>query len=159
MGFNAINNKKRIISSRVHDYFSNSDLRELQKIDKAYKWGRKILMMIDADMISNGWSYNSLVDIGNDSHWVVYEGGLQFFDEKGNSTTVLDEAKTLTFKIFTWGYNPVDYEDELGNKPNAKYKLLIDKKITVKSFKSNYYGYLKVLPILGVLLVLVVIKC
>ncbi|MET3047506.1 hypothetical protein, partial [Flavobacterium covae] len=146
LGFNAINNKKRLISARVHDYFSNSDLEELIEIDKSHKLGHTNLMMIDADMIDNKSSYNSLVDIGNDSHWVVYEGGLQFYDKNGKVTSVLDDVDSLTFRIFTWGYNPVDYKNEKG-KPmwdkNSVF-LLGNNRISVKSFKSNYYGYIEV---------------
>lgn len=145
LSFNAINNKKRPISGRVHDYFSHSDLEELQAIDKAHKWGRTILMMIDADMIDDKSSYNSLVDIGNDSHWVVYEGGLQLFDAKEKITTVLDNVYRLSFKIFTWGYNPVNQKDEFGEEANPKHKFIFEKqKISVESFKSNYYGYIEI---------------
>ncbi|MCX8523666.1 hypothetical protein OF897_06990 [Chryseobacterium formosus] len=146
LGFNAINNKKRLVSARIHDYFSNSDLEELQNIDKAYKLGHTILMMIDADMIDNKSSYNSVVDIGNDSHWVVYEGGLQFFDKNSKVTSVLDDVESLTFRIFTWGYNPVDYKNEKGKPMWDKDSvfLLGNNTISVKSFKSNYYGYIEV---------------
>lgn len=147
LGLNNINNKKRLVSARVHDYFSNSDLEELQKIDKSYKWGHTNLMMIDASMLEDEASYTSMADIGNDSHWVVYEGGLQFFDKSGAVTTVLDDVESLTFRIFTWGYNPATYKDADGNNPHSKYKLLSAKaglKIKVKSFKSNYYGYIEV---------------
>jgi hypothetical protein len=152
LGFNAINNKKRLLSARIYDYFSNSDLEELQEIDKNYKWGRTILMMIDADMIEDKSGYGSLADIGNDSHWVVYEGGLQFFDVKGNNTTVLKEVVSLSFRIFTWGRSPI----------TANFKSFVTKSditdskvlnlitptpktgIKVESFKSNYYGYIEV---------------
>ncbi len=148
LGFNSINNKKRLISSRIHDYFSDSDLEELQEINKLHKWGRTILLMIDADMINDNSSYNSLVDIGNDSHWVVYEGGLQFFDLKGNATTVLKEVASLSFKIFTWGRNPVNGEYKRINGSIDFDKDVINLKnkpgINVSSFKSNYYGYIEV---------------
>jgi len=147
LGLNAINNKKRLLSGRIHDYFSNADLEELQKIDKSHNAGHKNLMMIDASMLEDVSSYNSMVDIGNDSHWVVYEGGLHFFDKTGVATTVLDDVETLTFRIFTWGYNPATLKDAAGNNPHSKYKLLSAKsgmKISAKSFKSNYYGYIEV---------------
>ena len=148
LGFNAINNKKRLISARVYDYFSNSDLEELIEIDKNHKLGHTNLMMIDADMIDNKSSYNSLVDIGNDSHWVVYEGGLQFFDKNGKVITVLDDVETLTFRIFTWGRNPntamfKSYKTKSDILDNQVYNF-ITIGIKVKSFKSNYYGYIEV---------------
>ncbi|WP_376777383.1 hypothetical protein [Flavobacterium covae] len=141
-----IQQKKRPLGGRVYDYFSDSDLEKLIEIDKSHKLGHTNLMMIDADMIDNKSSYNSLVDIGNDSHWVVYEGGLQFYDKNGKVTSVLDDVESLTFRIFTWGYNPVDYKNEKG-KPiwdkNSVF-LLGNNRISVKSFKSNYYGYIEV---------------
>lgn len=105
-------------------------------------------MMIDADMIDDKSSYNSVVDIGKDSHWVVYEGGLQFFDKNGLVTMVLDDVETLTFRIFTWGRNP-----NTGEYKGVDKKTYFDKEviniqnlpgIKVKSFKSNYYGYIEV---------------
>ena len=148
LGFNAINNKKRLISARIYDYFSNSDLEELIKIDRSHKWGHTNLMMIDADMIDDKSSYNSLVDIGKDSHWVVYEGGLQFFDKNGLVTTVLDDVETLTFRIFTWGRNPKTGEYKGMDKKTYFDKEVINIQnlpgIKVKSFKSNYYGYIEV---------------
>lgn len=147
LGFNAINNKKRLISARIHDYFSNSDLEELLEIDRSHKWGHTNLMMIDSDMIDDKSSYNSVVDIGKDSHWVVYEGGLQFFDKNGNTTTVLDNVETLTFRIFTWGRNPKtgEYKNYFKKKDEKDKKLVdwIKKGISVKSFKSNYYGFIE----------------
>ena len=103
LGYNAINNKKRLVSARIHDHFSNSDLEELQKIDASHEKGHQNLMMIDADMISDKSSYNSFVDIANDSHWVVYAGGLQFFDKSGKETTVLKEVETLSFTFIVLG--------------------------------------------------------
>ncbi len=61
-------------------------------------------------------------------------------------TTKPDKADRVTFKIYTWGYNPVDYKNEKG-KPmwdkNSVF-LLGSNTISVKSFKSNYYGYIEV---------------
>lgn len=143
----SINDKKTVVGARVYDYFSHSDLRELQKIDMLHGKGHHILMMIDADMIYNKSSYNSLVDVLNDSHWVVYEGNLVFYDDQQAPTLDLDEAKTVSFKIFTWGRDPnsaqyitlskkQDIDKDVQNmitKPGLK----------IKSFKSNYYGYIE----------------
>jgi hypothetical protein len=147
LSINSINNKKRLLSARIHDYYSNSDLEELKAIDRSYNAGHTNLMMIDADMIKDSASYNSVVDIGNDSHWVVYEGGLQFFDEAGAVTSNLDDVRSVSFKIYTWGYDPVNLVDSNGKGPAGVYKLLSAKtgrKISVSSFKSNYYGYIEV---------------
>ncbi|MDP5201509.1 hypothetical protein Q9Q97_18080 [Flavobacterium sp. DG2-3] len=134
LSFNSINNKKRIISARIHDYFSNSDLEELLEIDRLYKLGKTILLMIDAEMIDDKSNYNSFVSIGNNSHWIVYEGGLQFLDINKQTTIYLDNVKHIKFKIYTWGENPL--------KSRFITKPLVDG-LSVKSFKSNYYGYIE----------------
>lgn len=147
LSYNSINNKKRLISGRLHDYFSNSDLEELIEIDKKYKNGKNILMMIDADMIYNKSSYSSLVDVFNDSHWVVYEGGLVFFDSNKNVTSDLDKVDYVSFKIFTWGRNPSSGEYFTISETKAIDKDVKNMSTTpglnVKSFKSNFYGYIE----------------
>ncbi|MFK7000825.1 hypothetical protein [Flavobacterium oreochromis] len=144
LGFNAINNKKRLITARGYDYFSNSDLKHLQDIDNKFKKGHQILMMIDSNMIENivSYSYN---DIFYNSHWVVYEGGLKFFDKNGIITTNLSDAIDVTFKIFAWGYDSNNgYLNEKRKLPNSKYLLLNGKyKISSECFKSTFYGYIE----------------
>ncbi|MCT2408069.1 hypothetical protein NZD88_11010 [Chryseobacterium antibioticum] len=147
LSYNSINNKKRILSGRIHDYFSNSDLEELLVIDGLHKKGRHILMMIDADMIYNKSSYSSLADVFNDSHWVVYEGGLTFYDADKNPTSDLEKAASVSFKIFTWGRDPQTGKYlTLGGKweNDADVQKMIGKPgLNIKSFKSNYYGYIE----------------
>lgn len=147
LSYTSINDKKTIIGGRVHDYFSDSDFRELLTIDSLHKQGRHILMMIDADMIYNKASYSSLVDVFNDSHWVVYEGDLAFYDSDKNLTVDLDKVASVCFKIFTWGRDPKSgqYTTLAGNIDTDKdVKAMIEKPgINSKSFKSNYYGYIE----------------
>lgn len=140
--------KKAPISGRTADFLFDTDLRALQQIDTKYKAGKQILLMIDADMIDDEGSYYSVVDIGRDSHWVVYEGGLEFFDKEGNATTDLGDVKSLKFQIFTWGRNPTTsvyrrYTDGKEYIDSAVTKFRTTG-IKVKSFKSNYYGYIEV---------------
>ena len=134
--------KKRPIGGWLYDEFSNSDLEHLQKLNKEYKWGKQILMMIDAKLISDEPSY-SYADIFNDSHWVVYEGGLQLLDKNKKTTSNLDDVEYVSFKIYTWGYDPVSLKDENGVRPSSSYKLIRTSIISSKSFKSNFYGYIK----------------
>ncbi|MFD2940660.1 hypothetical protein [Flavobacterium notoginsengisoli] len=139
----SIMNKKGI-EAKAHDYVSNSDLLELQTIEKKYNAGHTILMMIDSDMIEDVSSYNPK-NLTTNSHWVVYEGGLTFYDIHGNITTNVGQAEKVFFSIYTWGFDPVTQLDEFGNDDNKYKRPLIYKKqsISIKSFKSNYYGYIE----------------
>ncbi len=134
--------KKRPLGGRIYDYFSDGDLEHLQKMDKEHKWGRQILMMVDADIIEGEVSY-SYGDIFNDSHWVVYEGGLRLLDSDKEITTNLEKVEYVSFNVYTWGYDPVSLVDENKNPADPSYKLLISRVISAKSFKSNFYGYIK----------------
>jgi hypothetical protein len=142
----SIMNKKGI-EAKARDYISNSDLLELKTIDKKYNTGHTILMMIDSDMIEDVSSYNPK-NLTTNSHWVVYEGGLTFYDIHGNITTKVDQAEKIFFSIYTWGLDfKNDYLPESGNKKevNPKYKFLYKPYyIDIKSFKSNYYGFIEV---------------
>ena len=139
-----IQQKKRPIGGRVYDYFSNSDLRHIQEIEKKFSKGHQIIMMIDAQMIKDIVSY-SYVDILTESHWVVYEGGLLFFDKYNKKTNDIDKAQFLTFKIYTWGRNCEDsYKDRSGILPDKSDILICpDYKISVECFKSTFYGYIE----------------
>ncbi|GAA3784591.1 hypothetical protein [Flavobacterium ginsengiterrae] len=134
-GLNLLSIKdKKGLEAKLHDYVSDSDLDELKVIDKKYNAGHTILMMIDSNMIYDKISYNP-IDITKNSHWVVYEGGLQLFDDTGNLISNLRSVKYIKFKIYTWG------EDI---KNSRLIKLNINKGLIVESFKSNYYGYIEV---------------
>lgn len=93
--------------------------------------------MIDSDMIEDKQSYNPKA-LTTNVHWVVYEGGLNFLE--------VGDSKFVGFRIYTWGYDPVTQLNEEGNEDNKYKRPLIYKKqrISIKSFKSNYYGYIEV---------------
>ncbi|QEL54878.1 hypothetical protein [Chromobacterium paludis] len=107
-------------------------LADLKCIDGLKSKGHQILLMIDAKMIRNKSGY-SIGDL-QESHWVVYEGGL------------LDGKNQVSFEVYTWGYNP---------KTIRKYNLdgeLSDPAISLvrppngidnSAFESNYYGYIE----------------
>lgn len=61
-------------------------------MEKAYQEGAQIIMMIDMQMLEDGVSY-SYADLFTTSHWIVYEGGLKFLDNKGNRVNDIDKAK------------------------------------------------------------------
>lgn len=101
-------------------------------------------MMIDSDMIEDVSSYNPK-NLTTNSHWVVYEGGLTFFDVHGNITTKVEQAKKVFFSIYTWGYDPITQENELHVPADPINTLIYNKeKIYIESFKSNYYGYIEI---------------
>ncbi|WP_345147405.1 hypothetical protein [Flavobacterium ginsengiterrae] len=83
--------------------------------------------------------YNPL-NLTTNSHWVVYEGGLNIIE--------VGDEKFVGFRIYTWGLNFNDnYKPESGNKTkevNIKYNFLYNTNIDVKSFKSNYYGFIEI---------------
>lgn len=135
-----IQQKKRPLGGKLYDKYSNSDLKHLQKIESKFTEGKQIIMMIDSDMINDSVSY-SYSDITNDSHWVVYEGGLKLLNKEKKETEDLDEVEYVSFKIYTWGYNPSDGSDENGY--SSSQALLKKRRISTKSFKSNFYGYIE----------------
>lgn len=139
-GLNLLSIKdKKGIGAKAHDYVSNSDLLELQTINKKYNAGHTILMMIDSDMIEDVSSYNPK-NLTTNSHWVVYEGGLNFLEVGDN--------KFVHFNIYTWGLDfKNDYLPQSRDKKEvpSKYNFLYSPySIDVESFKSNYYGYIEV---------------
>ena len=71
----------------------------------------------------------------------MYEGRLKFYDDVGKETKDYEKAKSLSFCYFTWGYNPFTHIDMYKRKDNTHFAMY--KKISVDSFKSTYYGYIK----------------
>lgn len=136
LGLLQITNKKGM-SGKLNDSIGDIDILNLKIIDRKYKEGKTILMMIDSNMIENITSYN-LKDLTTNSHWVVYEGGLNFIE--------VGDSKFVGFKIYTWGYNPITQLDELGKSDYIYQRPLIynHQRISIESFKSNYYGYIEV---------------
>lgn len=134
---------KKGFEEKARDYVSNSDLLELKTIDQKYNAGHTILLMIDSDMIEDVSSY-SPKNLTTNSHWIVYEGGLTFYDIHGSITTKVEQAEKVFFSIYTWGFNPVSQLDEFGNQSIPVNKLIYKKQnIFTKTFKCNYYGYIE----------------
>jgi hypothetical protein len=134
LGLVQIANKKGL-SGKLNDSIGESDILNLKIIDRKYKEGHTILMMIDSSMIDDEPGYN-LKDLTTDSHWVVYEGGLNFID--------VGESKFVGFRIYTWGYDPNTQIDEAGHAAKSTKTLIYkNQRINIESFKSNYYGYIE----------------
>ncbi|MGP5408464.1 hypothetical protein ACTXLW_12830 [Psychrobacter celer] len=115
---------KTIINKR------NFSIDKLFEMDKKYKSGKKIIMMIQPKMISNNKGDRDI----NSIHWIVYEGGLQLFD--GDGRNVLTDSLHIgrvKFNIFTWG-----------EEPNNSPRDLPRRGISVTNFSTNYYGYIEV---------------
>ena len=64
------------------------------------------------------------------SHWIVYEGGLTFYDAANKPVEDIGKATKLIFKFATWGKEPLKSSSLL------KYGV-----ITSGCFKSTFYGY------------------
>ena len=79
------------------------------------------------DIVS--YSYN---DLFTKSHWIVYEGGLTFYDAANKPVKEIGKATTLAFKFATWGENP----------DNSIDNLLYKGRISVACFKCTFYGYI-----------------
>lgn len=130
---------KKGLPGKMNDAIGDVDILNLKIIDRKYKQGHTILMMIDAGMIEDLPGYN-IVDLGTDSHWVVYEGGLNFLE--------VGDSKFIHFNIYTWGLNyKNNYKPKSGNKKEVpvEYKFLYEPySINAESFKSNYYGYIEI---------------
>lgn len=134
LGLLQIVNKKGL-SGKLNDAINEMDILNLKIIDRKHKEGKTILMMIDSNMIKDIPEYSNM-SVSENSHWVVYEGGLNFID--------VGDSKFVGFRIYTWGYDPISQKDE-GNNPAHSSNVLIygNQKISIKSFKSNYYGYIE----------------
>lgn len=135
LGLLQIANKKGL-SGKLNDSISEMDIMNLKIIDRKYKQGHTILMMIDSNMIEDISSYN-LNNLTTNSHWVVYEGGLNLID--------VGESKFVGFSIYTWGYDPVTQLDEFNKEAKPNHKFIYKRqRINIATFKSNYYGYIEV---------------
>ena len=66
------------------------------------------------------------------SRWIVYEGGLIFYNAADKPVKEIGKAITLSFKFATWGVAPSDSNKHLKNKKN----------ISVSCFKSTFYGFI-----------------
>ncbi|OEJ98632.1 hypothetical protein A8C32_05385 [Flavivirga aquatica] len=122
----------KVNKSYIRDFFgSDEKIRILEEdIDKDYKNGYEICMMIDADMMYNKPDYD-ITDFG-EYHWITYEDNLEILNSKGKTETDYDEVTDINFDVVTWG----DFKRDKG----------IDKKklrLSKASFRNNYYGYLK----------------
>lgn len=135
LGLLQIANKKGM-SGKLNDAIGDMDIMHLKIIDRKYKQGHTILMMIDSDMIEDKASYNPKA-LTTNIHWGVYEGGLNFLE--------VGDSKFVGFRIYTWGYDPVKQLNEFDKEAKPNHKFIYKKqRISIKSFKSNYYGYVEV---------------
>ena len=110
---------------------SDRDLRSLEDMEQAHKDGATVLMMIDSQMFENVVSY-SYMDLLTKSHWIVYEGGMRFYNAADKPVKEIGKAITLSFKFATWGVAPSDSNKQLKNK----------KSISISCFKSTFYGFI-----------------
>lgn len=120
----------KVNKSYLRDFFgSDEKLRILKEdIDRDYRNGYNICLLVDGSMLENDASY-SMADF-QEYHWIVYEGGLQMLNSGGTSESDFDDVATIKFNIFTWGENIQD----ISRKGTG---------ISKDAFRSNYYGYLK----------------
>ena len=131
LSFNSLERRKSILSIRNYDEQSNDDLYSLLKMEKAHKEGATVLMMIDSQMFENivSSSYNDLL---TQSHWIVYEGGLIFYNAANKPVKEIGKATMLAFKFATWGKNPEESLELLTKKH----------RVSLDCFKSTFYGYI-----------------
>ena len=122
--------QKHFFRGWLSDKMSDRDLRSLEDMEQAHKDGATVLMMIDSQMFDDivSYSYNDLL---TKSHWIVYEGGLTFYDAANKPVEDIDKATKLVFKFATWG------NDSLKSSSLLKYGV-----ITPECFKSTFYGYI-----------------
>lgn len=121
-------------------FLSNSrdpakDLVKLDEMEKSHREGKKILMMIDMDMLLDTPGYK-LGDIAQ-SHWIVYEGGM-----------VKDSTnQRVKFKVFSWGFDPdkgTKYRlNQVSLTSKANNPIRTSDGILFPSFTSNHYGHIE----------------
>lgn len=135
---------KKSVFGQLHDALSDSDVASLLKIDKLYQSGKKIMLMIDANMLAGITTYS--IGAISKSHWIVYEGNLKMFDKDGKFTRVSSETATISFSAYSYGANPDTSEKYLDNT-DSKYIFESMNNfrmngISAKSWKSTYYGHI-----------------
>ena len=106
-------------------------LNSLEDMKQAHNDGTTVLMMIDSQMFDDivSYSYN---DLFTQSHWIVYEGGLNFCNVANKPVKEIGKATKLAFKFATWGEPP----------DNSIDNLLYKGRISVACFKCTFYGYI-----------------
>ena len=104
-------------------------LNSHEYMEQAHKEGAMVLMMIDSQMFENvvSYSYNDLL---TKSHWIVYEGGLTFYDAANKPVEDIGKATKLVFKFAAWGNDSLESSSLLKNGV-----------ITSECFRSTFYGY------------------
>ena len=114
----------------VSNEISGVALNSLEYMERAHKEGATVLM-IDSQMFDDivSYSYNDLL---TQSHWIVYEGGLIFYNAANKPVKEVGKATMLAFKFATWGENP----------DNSIDNLLYKGRISVACFKCTFYGYI-----------------
>ena len=90
----------------VSNEISGVALNSLEYIERAHKEGATVLMMIDSQLFENVVSY-SYMDLLTKSHWIVYEGGLRFYNAANKPVKEIGKATTLSFKFATWGVQAI----------------------------------------------------
>ncbi|MCL9805320.1 hypothetical protein NAT51_07295 [Flavobacterium amniphilum] len=125
--------------SYLRDFFgSDEKLRILEKdIDKDYRNGYKICLLIDGSMVAFSKESNYSFDDFSEYHWIVYEGGLKYLNSSNLQELDYDDVSNIELNVFTWGEIR---NDSLHPDYNIKMPKL---KLEKNQFRSNYYAYLK----------------
>ena len=115
----------------VSNEISGVALNSLEDMEQAHNDGATVLMMIDSQMFDDivSYSYNDLL---TKSHWIVYEGGMRFYNAANKPVKEIGKATMLAFKFATWGKNPEESLELLTKKH----------RVSLDCFKSTFYGYI-----------------
>ncbi|RFM30006.1 hypothetical protein [Deminuibacter soli] len=90
LNYQTINNQAHYIARITPFSRYTSKKQDLLDMQAAHAAGEKVLMLIDADMLSNKNTYTITT---TSWHWIVFEG----------DATVDDAAETYTFSYYSWG--------------------------------------------------------
>ncbi|HEY4785161.1 MAG TPA: hypothetical protein VIH57_03890, partial [Bacteroidales bacterium] len=110
----------------------------LETIDKKYKSGSQILLLISPKLIEEGGI--STFSDREKLHWIVYEGNLSL--EK--------TSKTVKFDIYTWAKDPKSLtrfetvQEKRTIYRNDKGLEFFKNGQTSESFRTNYYGFIEI---------------